>query len=75
MSSERIIYDRCIICGMETAEPVDRPVEMRSNYICGAGQLCQTCFQSLLPDIQKSNRRLAEGYLNEQELQRRKKWD
>ena len=72
MSSERIVYDSCIICGRESGEPMDRSVEMRSNYIIGAGQLCQACFQSLIPEIQKSNRRLAEAYLDEQEFQRRK---
>lgn len=35
--------DRCINCGHETAYDVNTHVDMRSNYVEGAGQLCVNC--------------------------------
>lgn len=35
--------ERCIICHRETNIPCDTPIELRDNYIEGAGQLCSEC--------------------------------
>ena len=35
--------DKCISCGTETVYEVSTHVDLRVNYVEGAGQLCQTC--------------------------------
>ena len=34
----------CYLCGRETSFYVDEPTGKRYNYIEGAGQLCQECY-------------------------------
>lgn len=43
---EVVIYEQCITCKVETNIPKKLDVSLRSNYIEGAGQLCQKCFDS-----------------------------
>ncbi len=38
-----IEMDLCVLCGKETQYPKSLPVDMRENYIEGAGQLCNQC--------------------------------
>lgn len=35
--------DKCIICGEETAYDESTHIDMRYNYVEGAGQLCTKC--------------------------------
>lgn len=35
--------DNCVSCGIETPYNVSTHVDLRQNYVEGAGQLCQTC--------------------------------
>jgi hypothetical protein len=37
----------CIYCGKETEVPVNTPVDLRENYVDGAGQLCPQCFKKI----------------------------
>ena len=39
--------EKCVFCGKTTNVPVDTPIELRTNYIEGAGQLCARCMQEL----------------------------
>ena len=32
-------YDECVLCGRLTSEKKETPIEMRSDYLIGAGQL------------------------------------
>ena len=41
---KRVIMDTCIYCGKETNEELDKPVDLRFNYVDGAGQLCPDCY-------------------------------
>lgn len=36
-------YEICVLCRAITNVPKSMPVEMRSDYIPGAGQLCHEC--------------------------------
>ena len=36
-------YEVCVMCGAVTEIPKSMPLEMRSGYFPGAGQLCQKC--------------------------------
>jgi len=36
--------DPCYLCGRETPHHKDEPIDKRYNYIEGAGQLCQECY-------------------------------
>ena len=36
--------EECIVCGVETNEPVSKHIDLRSFYVEGAGQLCKECF-------------------------------
>lgn len=35
--------EKCILCGMDTKIPIDTPIDLRKNYIEGAGQICDEC--------------------------------
>ena len=37
--------EECIVCGIETNEPIDKHIDFRVNYIEGAGQLCGKCIE------------------------------
>lgn len=39
--------ERCVICGKNTHVPIDLHIDLRSNYIEGAGQLCEACYKEL----------------------------
>ena len=39
--------EECIVCGIETNEPVNKHIDYRSYYIEGAGQLCKECFSNI----------------------------
>ena len=48
--------EKCIICHRETDVTCDTPIELRDNYIEGAGQLCLECALKQIseqPKIQK----------------------
>ncbi len=39
--------EECIVCGVETNEPKHKHIDLRSNYVEGAGQLCKECFSNI----------------------------
>lgn len=39
--------EECIVCGIETNEPIDKHIDYRSFYVEGAGQLCEECFGTI----------------------------
>lgn len=39
--------DRCVICGRETEQSTDQPIQTRERYISGSGQLCRACYYNL----------------------------
>ena len=39
--------EKCVRCGIDTGIEVNTPVELRSNYIDGSGQLCQECYKKV----------------------------
>ena len=36
-------FERCVVCGAQTPFRRSTPVELRTGYIQGAGQLCRRC--------------------------------
>lgn len=36
-------YEICVLCGANTKVPRSKPLELRSDYLPGAGQLCHEC--------------------------------
>lgn len=40
-------YERCAMCGKVTDVSADTPIEMRSCYVEGAGQLCRDCWAEI----------------------------
>lgn len=36
-------FEKCVFCGKTTNVPVGTPIELRTNYVEGAGQLCSKC--------------------------------
>lgn len=40
------MYDKCVLCGMESPYQQNENIEYRIGYIEGAGQLCTTCHLS-----------------------------
>lgn len=43
MENNKVETEKCILCGAETNIPIDMPIDMRKNYVEGAGQLCDDC--------------------------------
>ena len=41
--NEEIKTEKCINCGAETDVPIDQHIDLRKNYVEGAGQLCDEC--------------------------------
>jgi hydrogenase maturation factor HypF (carbamoyltransferase family) len=41
---EDIKFEKCVNCSAETDVPVDMPIDLRKNYVEGAGQLCPACY-------------------------------
>ena len=42
--------EKCVICGKETDVPFDKPINERTGYIEGLGQLCLNCYwKNLFP--------------------------
>lgn len=39
--------DCCVICGRSTPFRISDPIDVRSNYVEGAGQLCRACANRL----------------------------
>lgn len=39
--------DKCVLCGAETQYTKDTPIDLRSCYIEGAGQLCPECWKKI----------------------------
>ena len=56
-------YERCVCCGAETDVPEDMEVDRRLFYLIGAGQLCPKCYWELKPEMDASDRRIAENIL------------
>lgn len=42
-----IEHELCVMCKVETNEPVNKNIEFRNYYIECAGQLCKSCYDSL----------------------------
>lgn len=42
-----IKMEKCISCGIETDEPLNRHIDHRRNYVEGAGQLCPGCYERI----------------------------
>lgn len=40
-------YERCVICGKLTEISVSTPIDMRSDYEIGCGQICAECVDEL----------------------------
>ena len=36
--------EKCVTCGIDTGVPVNEHVDLRKNYVEGAGQLCAQCW-------------------------------
>ena len=41
----------CVLCGVDTKWPTGLPIELRSQYAEGVGQLCQKCWDDTGGDI------------------------
>ena len=58
----KIKYEKCVVCHKDTLVPMDTPVNLRKNFVCGVGELCDECFleiyASVDPIISKANQRL-----------------
>ena len=39
--------EKCVTCGVETDVLIDTPVDVRYNYVEGAGQLCKSCWEKV----------------------------
>ena len=39
--------DRCVVCGSETSYKRAVPIDKRSCYVEGSGQLCERCYYEI----------------------------
>ena len=40
-------YEKCVCCGKMTDVLCSTHIDLRDNYIVGAGQLCRACYSEL----------------------------
>lgn len=40
-------FEKCILCKKKTDVPKDTHIDVRKNYVEGAGQLCPACYNEL----------------------------
>ncbi len=45
--NEKVETEKCILCGAETNVPVNLHIDLRKNYVEGAGQLCDDCAKKI----------------------------
>ncbi len=45
--SKEVENEKCVYCGAETDVPVTMNIDLRNNYVEGAGQLCNDCANKL----------------------------
>lgn len=45
--NNKVEKEKCVMCGTETDVPVSMHVDVRKNYVEGAGQLCPACYGDL----------------------------
>lgn len=51
MNTQKVETDVCVVCGEDTLIPKDRPVDLRPNYVEGAGQLCSKCWNEVYRNV------------------------
>ena len=39
--------EKCSLCDKETDVPKNTPIDLRKNYVEGAGQLCDGCYNKI----------------------------
>ena len=44
---ENVEMEKCVLCGKETDVPMNMSIDLRKNYVEGAGQLCDGCYLKL----------------------------
>ncbi len=44
-------YERCVLCGAMTETLATTPIEFRTNYEVGCGQLCVACYAKLKQEV------------------------
>ncbi len=47
----KIKYEQCVVCHKETLVPINTPVNLRKNFICGVGELCDKCFLEVYASV------------------------
>lgn len=40
---KKVIIEKCVSCGKETPYTTETPIDLRSHYVEGGGQLCEHC--------------------------------
>lgn len=36
-------FEKCVVCGKETNTLINTPINKRTNYIIGVGEVCSKC--------------------------------
>ena len=42
--TNKVETEKCVNCGAKTDVPIDLHIDLRKNYVEGAGQLCPGCY-------------------------------
>ena len=46
--------EKCALCGKETDIPINLDIDLRKNYVEGAGQLCPACYNKIYEECRKT---------------------
>lgn len=67
--------EKCVLCGCSIDLEPDTPIEFRTGYIVGCGQLCMQCFSDLYCQKEsESNDHVATEAPRVKRQERRKLW-
>ena len=50
-TKDKEIFEKCVVCGKITTTPIDKPIDKRTNYIIGVGEVCSKCLLEVYCNI------------------------
>ncbi|NBU81986.1 MAG: hypothetical protein EBS55_10105 [Flavobacteriaceae bacterium] len=62
------LYEKCVMCGVETTTLKESHIDFRYGYVEGAGQLCRECYLSENRNLITINSRMILDTPNNTEL-------
>ncbi len=50
-TKEKEVFEKCVVCGKITNTLINTPVDKRTNYVIGVGEVCSKCLLEVYCNI------------------------